>query len=233
MIQVIKRDFSPKDLNGLFLWYSADYAMVNLDGEKDQNGQSVSYLYNLVGNDVHAYGISEPIFYENIVNSRPAIYFDGISNYMTFDTINSMSSFSIFVVQQTSSYSPLIGSINNSSSVAISSPEQLNALVLENSTGIPYYSSALTVPGESFSLTEYVVSGGSAYFFHNGEPKSFAALAGSFTFVNSIGSSAALSNFATGYIAEIVLYIHKRYLDTERQNIERYFNRKYNLWYQN
>ena len=69
------------------------------------------------------------------------------------------------------------------------------------------------------------------YFFENGDPKGSGTMSSNFTTINSIGSG--ISSVLNGYIAEIIIYNRKTFLNTERQNIERYLNRKYNLWPQN
>lgn len=230
MFQSIIRRFSPLDLPSLALWYDASFVVDNNGGSPPANGGSAYSFVDLSGNELDSYSpVTSPLYYLNTINSRPVVRFGigGSAMYLPqFIRLDANSA--VFIVYQISTGAAIFLR-NSSQSTYIS--RSGGALTVSDGATI-FTSSALSVSPSSYSLVEVIRSYPNIYFFENGNPKGSANdVTGAYIYLDEI------SGF-TGTIAEIIIYNNTEiggdfnYLNLERQYVERYLNRKYNLWSQ-
>lgn len=228
MFQSVIKRFSPLDLPFLTLWYDASFVIDNNGGSPPPNGGSAYSFFDLSGSGFDSYCPSvSPLYYLNTINSRPIVKFGNPGSAMFFPEISLDINSAVFIVYQvTSTNVTLLQSSSQTTYI------DRNAGTLRVFDGTDTFtSSALSVPYSNYSLIEIIRTYPNIYFFENGNPKGSASDLGTlFIYLDEI------SGFS-GAIAEIIIYNNNEifgfnYLNTERQNVERYLNQKYNLWNQ-
>ena len=207
---------------------------------KDNNPQSITK-----NNSTQSTLGSKPKFYENVFAGIPAVRFDGTDDYFSFDgTFLSKSNYTIFVVEQRRSaidFNLLIGgTATGPSNTLLHLGYRYNTTMTQahysndlNYTLIPAYSQ----PTPRFHTFQFSKISGKSYWLNGGvnadktEPTQTSALnsyAGAQIAKYNYNNNIFSNTYYNGDIAEIVIFV-RDLKNEERQAIEAYLSKKYNI----
>jgi len=226
---------------GLSLWLKAD-AGVKLSGDKVSVWTDQSKAQTDARQDLEA---SQPTYVISAVNGRPALYFNGLSEFMTFKLpLNGLTAMSIVLVSaavQNADGSwngvdnaPLFWNETSSWGTVHLSPFQ-DVVRYRFGTGqvnnLPRYNRPATID-TSYSLTTAIKNGSNESLFVNGAQ--VLAQSGKLASISNVQDVGALArgyndnSYFWGYISEVLVYA-RALSDSERQQIETYLKAKYAL----
>ncbi len=232
-------------INNLILWYET--SMENsFDVIEQEDNSPISTWYDInpqLSNKTNATQVTlanKPLFIKNVFNGGiPAVRFDGTSDVMSFNgAILANTSYTIFVVEQrrvTSMDQYFIGGSANTTNSNLVLGYRSNTVITQahyfNDLDITI--TGLTTPTpviNTFWLSG--TSGGGKKYWQNGgvTPDGIGSGSAHETKLLSF-AGAAISGYGTNYngnIGEIIMF--NRALKTEeRQSIETYLSKKYNI----
>ncbi len=225
---------------GLGLWLKADTGIT-------LNGSLVSKWADQSGNGVNAVQTSsgsQPKFVQSVVNGKPALQFDGVSDQMSFPMpVNGLTGMTVFLISSnTTSKDGGAYGCNNSVLSWIETADWgtmyfgpfQNVVKYQFATGqannLPKYNRPASI-GAAYTMTTALKNGTAEALYVGGQ-----------LVLSQTGKLAAIAktqntgNLALGYsgthfpgsIAEVLVY--KRALtNTERQQVEQYLKTKYGL----
>jgi hypothetical protein len=212
--------FSPTSISGLHLWLDAGTLSLT-------DGTSVSTWADQSGNGNDATGTA--LFYNNVVNGKPAIRFNGTGSGFTLpDCLSSLSAASIFCV--------LIKDIQNDAANWQNWSNGFTSHYAFTDGHIYEGTGQTTRPDCGFPITSLIswhlyeinVGGGNWFLRLNGSTQFSSS--GIATTFNSPSPTIGPSGYGAlaGYIAEIIVY--DSFLgSTDRVNMENYLMTKYGL----
>lgn len=222
--------FSPKSLDSLKLWISADSVKIKF-------GNIVDTLYDKSGNNGYATqldtGKSAKII-NNIINNLPSLYFDGTNDFLDgIGNVGSASEFSLYLI-----FKPLVfnnygwiyrngASTGNAFSVSTTGGNKL--MFWANSASANYTPTICTYPISSFSILTIQNNNSNpvkTHFFKNSLTCGTASYNVGTNNDNKfgIGSINGSAHFFKGYIAELILF--NKY-HQQKPLIETYLRYKY------
>jgi len=227
-------------IKDLVLWYETSMDGSIADSEKEE-GALVTNWYDInpqsafKNNATQGTVTNQPSFRENVFNGAiPAVRFDGVDNFMTFDgTIVVGTNYTIFVVEQrrdgaTDSYfiSGTTQTLNNNLILGYRDTDTITQAHFAND--LDFDISAYSTPIPRIHTFLFNTTSGKSYWMNGGvnpdrsEPTQTAAL------ISYGGASIAryTTDYYNGDIAEIIIFT--RALKTEeRQAVETYLSKKY------
>lgn len=209
----ISSGFSPKQINGLVLWLTADAGLFQDSGKTtpatanndpigawaDQSG---------TGNDVlQATGGNRPVLSTNVQNGRNAVSFSGSAHTLqkTFGAAYAQPNTVIVTFQATGA-----GSTGPVFDAFTSQNEQLDATTWGIATMRAYAGTVLASVSASdlniSHIASIVFNGGSGVFRYNKAQEATGAIGAQTLDGFTLGSRGDGTNFYIGYIMEIVVY---------------------------
>lgn len=237
-------------INGLYTWYETtldeSFVSSEISGDtvagvavsawKDINSQQVAK-----NNLAQATAAAKPKYYTDVLNGLPGVRFDGAANFMTFDgTALSGSDYTIFIVEQrragatsTSPRALITGTNESTNNSLVLAYTDTNTMVFDhynNALGItaPVYSS----PKPTIHTFRFSKIDGKKYWSNGGvnpnssDSNQTAPLA---SFVGAqVGRWFSQSFYYSGDIFEIIVFVSALNKE-DRQSVEGYLSKKYNL----
>lgn len=231
------------NLDDLVLWYETSLPSSFVKDEA-YDGENISLWFDrnpqalTRNNAIQNISSSQPKFFDSVFfGALPAIRFDGLNDFMTFDGSSLINnSYTIFVVEQrrvaNSGYLPFIGG------TTLSSNNNLILGYFDNTTIIQsHYDNHLTYSIPSFSSPTPKIH---SFFFNNSDGKKYWINGGITPNASASGQTTALSTFEgaaigrydnyyfNGDLAEIIIFKHSLKTE-ERQAVENYLSKKYGI----
>ena len=212
--------FSPSDISGLKLWLDA--TDVNGDGQADQiaNGTEVTSWTDKAGGDHNASGGNPPTYSSTGLNWKPALRFDGSTDWLSFPEIDDVRT--VFWVlsrdeDATNKYKFVLGHSNHyhlhPGEWKIWHPSNTNARVREGST----YLGANSIDG---TQTDFPMGS-----------FSFSVVTTDNVSANQLGKDRNFDNHSwDGSIAEVLIY-NQALSDLNRTKVGRYLSEKWGVGY--
>jgi len=231
------------NIKGLFIWYETTLSKSFKDSEVKDDG-SISTWYDIANppsttkNMLQATPTNQPKYKSGIINDLPALYFNGSNSYMAnsanlIDTnmLSPQNQNTIFMVMKYIS-GAVFFQIQNTTTNRINMENSAGNVIwdfpndtagrLTTSQNISQKSIILTL--DKNSITQSIFINGTS----STTPQSNSLGLTPFTSTITIGSAAGGSSFSQIYLSELIIY--DRSLSTqERQDVERYLGRKYNI----
>ncbi len=249
-------------IRNLILWIDAASTESFAESEKE-DGFAISTWYDLnsqssLKNDFTASSTTRPLYYNNIINSLPAIKFDGTDDFMSSANFpNIFTPISVFMVLRpasTGAYSII------SKKDSVGSSTVFEALLINNSSGTvsgwgfeisgssssstqgQYSGSAHGTISENQNYIASIVfdnqldSGNDISFYQNGTHIATVgyALTSELAISNAVNlgkrnaSGITSKRFYNGYIGELIIF-NKKVTTEERQDIEKYLGKKWGI----
>jgi len=219
--------FVPTDIAGCKLWLKAD-AGITKDGSN-----YVSQWADQSGNNNHAVqatGSAQPLWVDNQLNGKPALYFDGTLKYLIASELDLSQPIHIAIILKKT----LTDYAHNR---YIVDGVSVNHMALYDcGDSVAMYAGASgpskAISDDVFILIESVFNGANSNISVNGGVKA-TGNAGNIGSTGGIIIGAAYgynyTNSLNGQISEIVMYDNV-ITDANRMFLGNYFNTKYNLW---
>jgi hypothetical protein len=224
----------------LKLWLKADQGVTlasgKVSGWTDQSGNAT--------NAAQAATASQPAFLASAFGGRPALQFDGVDDFLTFNLpLNGLSAMTIVLVSASTS-STQNGSSNGATNSAIFWNETSDWCTVSLSpyqrviryhfgTGqagdLPSYTRPATI-GSNYSTTTLIKNGPNEALYVDGAQVSSAG--GKLTTMRNVNPTGNLgrgynnNTYFAGQIAEVLVYA-KALTDAERQSLDQYLLQKY------
>lgn len=224
-----KTVYEPNQLSGLQLWLKADAGIVG--------NPSVTQWQDQSGNGNHAgLGVS-PTYTTNVINGKPALYFNGSTNYLTgiAPGFTGNPSLTVFAVWQQANITVTMNVFltgTNTTNLGI-------GIGANNNNNVFFQWGAVSDCRYGPNNTNWVIESGvkginpnNLHLYINGSQKSQTIVTTTATigvtnyYVGCAG--AGLSNYVNGNVAELVLY-NRVLSDTERYGVELYLSNKYGI----
>lgn len=241
--QTITQNSSVKDIADLAIWYETTLESSFLFSEQVDGGaisvwQDNSSNAASKNNATQASTSSKPKFYEKVFNdSLPAIRFDGVNDFLTFDASPIIgSSYTIFVVEQRRASTSQMMFLGGDSAAANGNLElgyrSDTAITQAHSSGVfnDFTVAAYSSPTPRIHTFWFNVAAGQKYWINGGSAADDASSGFNSALTSYSGSAIGryLTHYFNGDIAEIIIFT--RALQTnERQVVETYLSQKYNL----
>ena len=229
------------DMDNLVVWYetSLENSFIKNEG---QDGSSISVWYDnnpqalVKNNAIQATPGSQPKYIANVFNGAiPAIRLDGVDDFLLFNIDDIIgSAYSIFVVEQRRSIglNLFIGGTSANAGGNLLLGYWNDALIY-----FSHYEQAISLATSNYTTPKTIIhsflfsqSLGKQYWLNGGgTPDSYNA-----SFTNSIYQLPGLSigraftSYFNGDIAEVIVF-NRALKNSERQLIETYLGKKYNI----
>ena len=241
--QILTQNSPALDVKNLVTWYETSLNKSFINEELQDDGSSISTWYDISAEKItrnHARQTvtdNQPKYYDEIfAKGIPGIKFDGTNDSMDFvssDLLN--TSYTIFVVEQRSAsdadnyfISGTGTAANENLQLGYVSDTSLTHSHIGSSNSISYalpaYSSNVTRM-HSFSFN---LGGGKKYWLNGGLLADVDAADNTQSNPLESFAGAALGKSYNGYLAEILIF-NRVITDKERQLIEEYLSKKYNI----
>lgn len=232
------------DIDGLVIWFETTSVNSLLELEAN-NGSTVSVWRNLAVDNKNATqnaAGSRPIYSTKAIGFLPALKFDGVDDFLSFDgAVLVGSNYTVFVVERRSSNVANNYFIGGTPSVTLNSNLYLG---YDTSNSITHNQSG--VNGYSFSPVPYIennpkihafihdIANGKKYYQNGGNsgvPQGTSA--DKVSLVANAGAAIGQANNGTlryyqGYIGEIIMF-NRALTDIERADVELYLSTKWKI----
>ncbi len=237
--QTITQNSSVKDIADLAIWYETTLESSFLFSEQVDGGaisvwQDNSSNAASKNNATQTSTSSKPKFYEKVFNdSLPAIRFDGVNDFLTFDGSPLIgSSYTIFVVEQrraSTSQMMFLGGVNDNLQLGYRSE---TSVTQAHSSGVfnDFTVAAYSSPTPRIHTFWFNVAAGQKYWINGGSGADDTGVGFSSALTSYSGAAIGryLTHYLNGDIAEIIIFT-RALQTTERQVVETYLGQKYNL----
>ncbi len=237
--QTITQNSSVKDIADLAIWYETTLESSFLFSEQVDGGaisvwQDNSSNAASKNNATQTSTSSKPKFYEKVFNdSLPAIRFDGVNDFLTFDGSPLIgSSYTIFVVEQrraSTSQMMFLGGVNDNLQLGYRSE---TSVTQAHSSGVfnDFTVAAYSSPTPRIHTFWFNVAAGQKYWINGGSGADDTGVGFSSALTSYSGAAIGryLTHYLNGDIAEIIIFT-RALQTTERQVVETYLSQKYNL----
>ena len=237
--QTITQNSSVKDIADLAIWYETTLESSFLFSEQVDGGaisvwQDNSSNAASKNNATQTSTSSKPKFYEKVFNdSLPAIRFDGVNDFLTFDGSPLIgSSYTIFVVEQrraSTSQMMFLGGVNDNLQLGYRSE---TSVTQAHSSGVfnDFTVAAYSSPTPRIHTFWFNVAAGQKYWINGGSGADDTGVGFSSALTSYSGAAIGryLTHYFNGDIAEIIIFT-RALQTTERQVVETYLGQKYNL----
>ncbi len=238
--QTITQNSSVKDIADLAIWYETTLESSFLFSEQVdgceitvwQDNSSNAASKNNATQTIP--GSNKPRFYEKVFNdSLPAIRFDGVNDFLTFDGSPLIgSSYTIFVVEQrraSTSQMMFLGGVNDNLQLGYRSD---TSITQAHSSGVfnDFTVAAYSSPTPRIHTFWFNVAAGQKYWINGGSGADDTGVGFSSALTSYSGAAIGryLTHYFNGDIAEIIIFT-RALQTTERQVVETYLGQKYNL----
>ena len=238
--QTITQNSSVKDIADLAIWYETTLESSFLFSEQVDGGEITVWQDNSSNaasknNATQTIpGSNKPRFYEKVFNdSLPAIRFDGVNDFLTFDGSPLIgSSYTIFVVEQrraSTSQMMFLGGVNDNLQLGYRSE---TSVTQAHSSGVfnDFTVAAYSSPTPRIHTFWFNVAAGQKYWINGGSGADDTGVGFSSALTSYSGAAIGryLTHYLNGDIAEIIIFT-RALQTTERQVVETYLSQKYNL----
>jgi hypothetical protein len=237
--QTITQNSSVKDIADLAIWYETTLESSFLFSEQVDGGEITVWQDNSSNaasknNATQTSTSSKPKFYEKVFNdSLPAVRFDGVNDFLTFDGSPLIgSSYTIFVVEQrraSTSQMMFLGGVNDNLQLGYRSD---TSITQAHSSGVfnDFTVAAYSSPTPRIHTFWFNVAAGQKYWINGGSGADDTGVGFSSALTSYSGAAIGryLTHYFNGDIAEIIIFT-RALQTTERQVVETYLGQKYNL----
>lgn len=215
--------FSPNDLAGLQLWLKADA----IDGLSDSDPVTTWADASSAGNDMTGAGASRPLYRTNIVNSLPAVQFDGADSLSTSGNVTMKPATVIAVswVDNVSSWRTVLSQTEGWHNRLNIFDGKHN---LDKQALVVIGTATANTPVQTWTVSTVTYASNGAYaFYQNGDAEGAGTTDVTFT-SNPLTLGQVTGQGWLGYFAEILVY-DSVLSSGDLANITAYLSEKYAL----